>query len=119
MKIHFEDILAVDGVHGAFLISDKGHCISSNFRPVNELYIHATGMLDFYQHIITSIDWPVFVDSLGDIQEVELVFEKGKCYIKKKNKLYLIVVLEKYAPMGMVRLLCEQFFLRMMQAGHL
>lgn len=115
MKINFEEILSVEGVYGAFLISAQGQCLFCNFSPLKDLYINATAMMDSYQQIIELINWPEFVDTLGNIRELELIFEKGKCYFKKAGDGYLSVILEKYAPMGMIRLNCERFILQLVQ----
>jgi len=116
MKINFDDILSVEGVYGAFLISGQGEYLASNFRPMNDLYIHANGMVDICQHILDPINWPEFVKTLGKIETLELLFERGKCYITRQDPFYIIVVLEKYAPMGMVRLFSDLFFLKLISS---
>jgi hypothetical protein len=53
------------------------------------------------------MNWAPFVLELSDVADAELYFDAAKFYIRKSNAAYLIVIMEDYTQLSMVRLNCE------------
>ena len=51
--------------------------------------------------------WTAFVNALGGIKEADIVYEHRRIYIRKSQVGYLIVLMDIYAPIAMVRLNCD------------
>jgi hypothetical protein len=94
MRELFNDLLRTDGVTGIMLISFNGDLIFKEFTsPVNE---------EPEQR-----DWRFFIDSLEGMRETDLVFEKGRIYIRKTEIGYLVVLMALFVPIAMIRLNCD------------
>lgn len=48
-----------------------------------------------------------FVETLGQVHEIEVVFERQKIYVRRTESGYLLIFMELSAPMAMVRLNCD------------
>jgi hypothetical protein len=94
MKELFEDILEIDNVEGVMLVSFEGEVIYQEFSW--EILKNPEKNQKVW--------WAVFADSLNGIREADAVFEDRRLYIRKTEPGYLIVVMEIYAPIAMVRL---------------
>jgi len=90
----FHDILNTDGVRGVLLFSFSGDIIFKEFissvdiRPENP-------------------NWRLFIESLEGMRETDLVFEKGRIYIRRSEIGYLVVLMALFVPIAMVRLNCD------------
>jgi len=94
MRQLFTDILTTEGVNGVMLFSLKGDLIFKEFTsPVNE---------DPEQR-----DWSLFIESLEGMRETDLVFEKGRIYIRKTEIGYLVILMALFVPIAMIRLNCD------------
>lgn len=94
MRELFNDILHTEGVSGMMLFSLKGDLIFKEFKsPVNE---------DPEQR-----DWSSFIESLQGMRETDLVFEKGRIYIRKTEIGYLVILMALFVPIAMIRLNCD------------
>ena len=90
----FHDILNTKGVKGVLLFSPSGDIIFKEFiAPVDEKP--------------ESTDWRFFVESLEGTRETDLVFEKGRIYIRRSEMGYLVVLMALFVPIAMVRLNCD------------
>ena len=94
MRELFNDILNIDGVKGLMLLSFTGEII---FRE-----------LDHVAHEnVENRDWRLFIESLADVRETDLIFEKGRLYTRRTDIGYLVVLLGSFVPIAMIRLQCD------------
>lgn len=90
----FNDILSTKGVKGILLFSFSGELILKKFvSPIKEEPEH--------------LDWSFFIESLEGMRETDLVFEKGRIYIRKTELGYLIILMALFVPIAMIRLNCD------------
>ena len=90
----FNDILSTKGVKGILLFSFSGELI--------------------FRKLISSIkdepdrrDWSFFIESLEGMRETDLVFEKGRIYIRRTELGYLIILMALFVPIAIIRLNCD------------
>jgi hypothetical protein len=94
MRALFNEILGTDGVNGVMLFSFKGDLIFKEFRSsVNE---EPEGR-----------DWSFFIESLEGMRETDLVFEKGRIYIRTTEIGYIVILMALFVPIAMIRLNCD------------
>lgn len=94
MRELFDDILSIEGLKGLMLFSFAGDLIFKEFNNA----VHEDA-----QHI----DWRQFIESLNGMRETDLVFKKGRVYIRRTESGYLILLMGIFAPIAMVRLQCD------------
>ena len=94
MRELFKDILNMEGVKGVMLFSFSGDLIYQEF-------IHALAEGP------ENRDWSLFIESLEGMRETDLVFEKGRLYIRKTEIGYLVILMGPYVPISMLRLNCD------------
>ncbi|MDR3630602.1 MAG: hypothetical protein P4L42_09720 [Desulfocapsaceae bacterium] len=95
MKNLFHDILDMDGVHGLVLLSENGTVLfespdSVQFRPQRSM-----------------LSWKSIIDLLGDFQEMNLIFELGRCYLRQTENGYLAISMGPMVSMAMIKLSCD------------
>ena len=94
MRELFNDILRTDGVSGVMLFSFKGDLIFKEFRSsVNE---SPEGR-----------DWSFLVESLEGMRETDLIFKKGRIYIRKTDIGFVVILMALFVPIAMIRLNCD------------
>ena len=94
MQALFSDILNTNGVTGIMLFSFSGDLVFKKFTtPVGEEPERR--------------DWSFFIESLDGMRETDLVFEKGRIYIRKTEIGYLVVLMSLFVPIAMIRLNCD------------
>ena len=90
----FDDLLNTKGVKGILLFSFSGDILFKEFTsPVDERP--------------ENMDWRFFLDSLEGMRETDLLFEKGRIYIRRSETGYLVVLMALFVPTAMVRLNCD------------
>ena len=94
MKDLFKDIVAMDGIKGVMLLSFDGRLIYEEFNSQPS---------DLSQ----GRDWKPFVDAIGGVSEMDLVFDKGRIYIRKTDSGYLVVLMGILISIAMLRLNCD------------
>jgi hypothetical protein len=94
MQELFDDILSIEGIRGVLLFSFSGELISKSLNQ-------ATGV-EFEIG-----DWDRFVEYLAGIREMDLVFSKGRLYVRKTEIGYLVIVMGLFVPIAMMRLQCD------------
>jgi hypothetical protein len=52
-------------------------------------------------------DWSFFIESLEGMRETDLVFEKGRIYIRKTEIGYIVILMALFVPIAMIRLNCD------------
>ena len=95
MKDLFHDILDMDGVHGLVLLSETGKILfesldGNQFSPPR-----------------SQLSWKAIIDSLGDFHEMDLVFEQGRCYLRRTETGYLIISMGPIVSVAMIKLSCD------------
>jgi hypothetical protein len=94
MRKLFDDILSTEGVKGVLLFSFSGDLI---FKE----YISPVDKEPEYR------DWRFFIESLEGMRETDLVFEKGRIYIRRTEVGYLVILMALFVPIAMIRLNCD------------
>jgi hypothetical protein len=94
MRELFKDILRTDGVSGVMLFSFKGDLI---FKELKSSVSEGP----------EGRDWSFFIESLEGMRETDLVFEKGRIYIRKSEIGYIVVLMALFVPIAMIRLNCD------------
>jgi hypothetical protein len=94
MKDFFKDIIDIDDVRGILFISFDGKLVFKQF-------------LSNIPAGIKNLNWPVFIQSMDNIQEAEFIFENSRFYIRKTGTGYIFVVMGERALIEMVRLNCD------------
>ncbi len=90
----FNDILSTKGVKGILLFSFSGELMYKKLiSPIKEKPENR--------------DWSFFIESLEGMRETDLVFEKGRIYIRKTELGYLIILMALFVPIAMIRLNCD------------
>jgi len=94
MRKLFNDILSTEGVKGILLFSFSGDLIFKEYiSPIDEKPEHR--------------DWRFFIESLEGMRETDLVFEKGRIYIRRTEMGYLVILMALFVPIAMIRLNCD------------
>lgn len=91
MRELFRDLLGIDGVKGVLFFTLSGQ------RMFEEFTIGRNGSG-------SASEWFALAACLGKAREIELVFEKGRLYVRRSTEGVLLVVMGLIAPTGMVRL---------------
>ena len=94
MQELFDDILEIEGLKGLMLCSFSGDLIFKDFN-------HAV------QENAENMDWHRLIESLDGMRETDLIFKKGRVYIRRTEAGYLILLMGIFAPIAMVRLQCD------------
>jgi len=95
MEKIFQDILSMDGVHGLVLLSADGKVMfesldDNKFLPEK-----------------SSLTWKMIIDSLEVFREMDLLFEKGRYYMKKTDSGILLISMSLNVSIAMVKLNCD------------
>ena len=94
MRELFGDILNLEGVKGLLLFSFTGEEIFKEIKPALE------GGIENH-------DWIPFIESLAGMRETDLIFDKGRLYIRRTDVGYLVVLIGPFVPIAMMRLQCD------------
>lgn len=107
MEKVFQEILNMDGVHGMVLLSDEGKVLFESLDKSR-----------FVPEKSTS-SWQLIIDSLGDFQEMDLVFEDGRFYMLKTESGILLISMNLSVSIAMVKLNCDIIIpeLKKLQSG--
>ena len=84
MKELFEDILAMEDVHGVVLSSLEGEIL------------FAEPSLEIDESL------PLFIRMLGNIREADMIFEKSRVYVRRTDTGYLVIQLGPFASGAML-----------------
>ena len=95
MKSIFSELLALDDVDGVMLFSFEGELMLKEFSS------SAPGPLEDWHR------WSLFIGSLKEVREAELVFERKRIYVRETDSGYLLIITGEFAPMAMMRLNCD------------
>ena len=94
MQELFKDILDMEGVKGLMMFSFAGEPVLKEFNQAPP-------------EGIESRDWSLFIESLAGMRETDLLFKKGRLYIRRTDIGYLVVLVGHFMPIAMLRLQCD------------
>lgn len=94
MRELFDDILKTEGVKAVILISFSGDVL---FRESAQTILQQA----------ENRNWKLFVESLADLRETDLIFDKGRLYIRRTDIGYLIILIGSFVSIALVRLQCD------------
>ncbi|MFZ1983626.1 MAG: hypothetical protein WAU91_04385 [Desulfatitalea sp.] len=94
MEKELKKILELENVNGCLLVSPEGQVQYSEFPS------QAPRGLEQCQ-------WRALVDALDGIHEADALFENARLYIRSSPTGYLLVFLDLYAAIAMIRLQCD------------
>lgn len=85
----------MSGVHGLVLLSPDGKVLfesldDNRFLPEK-----------------SSLSWKMIIDSIEEFREMDLVFEKGRYYMRKTDTGFLLISMSHDVSMAMVKLNCD------------
>lgn len=89
-----KDIADVEHVRGCLFITNDGAIAHAHFLAPPDTAPETRA-------------WPQLVSSLGGLLEVDILFDDARLYIRKTNKGYLLIILEVYAVLSMIKLQCN------------
>ena len=95
MEANFKDIIAIKGVQGIVLLDSDGKIV---FESVSAL---RTETKQRYTN------WKKLIDTLGNVREADFVFDNGRVYLRQSENGYLIVSMQSFASIAMVKLNCD------------
>jgi len=91
MKEQLQEIVDMEDVRGLAFISFKGRLIHQQFKtPLAE--------------DLAGFDFAALAGSLARVKEAELLFQKARIYVRATEIGYLLIVMEVYASVPMVRM---------------
>jgi hypothetical protein len=93
MKEQIEEILDIDGVAGVFFFSLDGSPVFQRSKK---------NRADRF----TDTDWSSLISALETIKETELIYDNLMIYLVRGRTGYMIVTMDRFAPIAMVRLNC-------------
>ncbi len=91
----FQDILAMNGVHGLILLSEEGKVLFESLDKKRFLREKST------------LSWKMIIDSLEKFDEMDLVFEQGRFYMIKTSSGFLLISMSLDVSIAMVKLNCD------------
>lgn len=94
MKELLKDILEIEGVNGVLILLDDGEIL---FKEIS-----STTSVKF-----DGMNWSSFIDLIGEFREIELIYEKGLIYARKIEFGFILVFIEIYVQIAMIRLNCD------------
>ncbi len=94
MKKLFKDILAIDGVTGILLFSHQGRVI------FQELVLPCKENPE-------QRDWRSLTTVIKNVSEADFIYENSRIYIKNSAAGHIMVLMELFTPVAMVRLSCD------------
>ena len=94
MRKLFNDLLNIEGVKGLILLSFNGEVVFRDLDHVGKVNVE------------TRV-WRPLIESLANIRETDLIFEKGRLYIRRTGLGFLVVLMGSFVPIAMIRLQCD------------
>ncbi|MEH0023102.1 MAG: hypothetical protein V6Z89_25900 [Desulfobacter sp.] len=94
MKKVFDAVIGLDGVSGAMILDEEGR---SAYDPLR------------LNKMETGREWMQLIHSDAFPKELDLVFKKGRLYIRELGALYLLVFMAPDSPVASLKLTCDLF----------
>ncbi len=94
MKKVFDAVIGLDQVYGALILDEEGQVVYDPLR---------------LNKIETQEEWQRLIHSDHFPRELDLIFEKGRLYIRKIKSAYLLVFMESDCSVASLKLTCDLF----------
>jgi hypothetical protein len=94
MKTILKDIIELEHVKGCLFVTKEGQVVHSHFIPP------PAESLDNH-------NWKPFINVLGNINEADILFDDTRVYMRKSNAGYLLILIESYAILSLIKLQCD------------
>jgi hypothetical protein len=94
MQAQFDDILRMEGVKGLILFSFSGEIIFTESKAA-------------LPDGLKGYNWLPLAESLAGMREADLVFDRGRLYIRRTEIGYLLILIGPFIPIAMIRLQCD------------
>ncbi len=88
------DIIAIQGVRGIVLISKTGDLLLAHFRQPS-------------QESAVPRELPQLLTALENLREADLVFARGRLFVRQTSALHLVVLTDLFTQADMIRLNCD------------
>ena len=95
MKNLFHDILDMKGVHGLIHLSDDGKVLFESFKS-GKPYLQRS-----------QSSWTSLFEALGLFTEMDIMFDNGRCYLRKAENGYLVISMSSTVSIAMIKLSCD------------
>ena len=97
MQKILDDIVQLDHVKGCLIIGPAGQVVCSKFasEPL---------------HAPESFPWRDLTNHLDGMKEADILFAESRCYLRPSPDGYLVILMEPYAVLAMIRLQCDVLF---------
>jgi len=95
MKDLLSDVLGINGVLGIVLLSGQGGILFDSMENS-----HPERKEKF-------TNWKTLINVLANAREADYVFENGRIYIRKTHDGYLLVSMQTFASIAMIKLNCD------------
>lgn len=95
MKDLFNDVLSINGVQGVILFSGEGRILYDSIEE-QQVGKHPTFK-----------NWKKLIGTLQNTHEADFVFEKGRFYLRRLDDGYLLIMMQSFASIAMVKLNCD------------
>ena len=94
MQKILDDMLQLDHVGGCLIVSSAGQVLCGKF---------ASPPPDSFE----SFPWNELVSQLNGIKEADVMFAETRVYLRQSPNGYLVIFMEPYAVLAMIRLQCD------------
>lgn len=104
MKEPFADILSLEGVHGVLVLSSGAEVLYDRFYSADV-------------RLPKDAEWRALVSLLDRINEVDVLYETLRLYLRRTDSGHLVVVADPGASGAMLRLNCDILLPSLKQLG--
>jgi hypothetical protein len=94
MQKILDDIVQLDHVRGCLIISSAGQVVCTKFASAPP-------------NTPESFSWSVLINHLDGIKEADIQFAESRLYLRQSPDGYLVILMEPYAVLAMIRLQCD------------
>lgn len=94
MQKILKDMNDAEHVLGCLFVTNEGAIVHANLSTPSEIALE-------------KYPWLPLLQSLGELNEIDIFFDNTRLYIRKTNEGYLIMILEIYALLSMIKLHCN------------
>ncbi len=96
MKDIFDAVIGLDQISGALILDEEGRVVYDPLR-LNKIDPQ------------TEKDWQRLIDSDHFPGELDLIFKKGRLYIRKIKSVYLLAFMDADSSVASLKLTCDMF----------
>ena len=97
MQKILDDIVQLDHVRGCLIISPAGQVVGSVFASAPP-------------NASETFSWSGLINQIDGIKEADIQFAETRIYVRQSPGGYLVILMEPYAVLAMIRLQCDVLF---------